>query len=986
MDLALREKAGGKQPPDLSAQILAKAEEPVTLSERRRGVQPAQAYGSYVPLAVSVCLLALAFVSAALLRPEAATRLADSRDGELLRAYLREEEAQEKLSKLVDRFNTLVGEQRYAEAEVVAKEAQALVPESPVTDVLVGSSESRNSADDIIVFNHRNPNKVFEVTRWDELSLSQRRKERQAAEHGKLQMDLTAQNFNHKKRKKGDEALGLRFQIEDTRARLPDDPAVVYPDARTWAELSIRRKKYQSNDVAEVRYSVNGKSYRRYVPVTVCKSPDGRQLDRPSSLEFAKGDFSGNGIAQFGGFDANAEYAKVVARTFSEATVWHPGARSAAAKINSALADPTYIEFDKTPIKDAVDYLKDLHGIEIQLDESSLKSVGISTDKPITYHVKGPSLRTSLNDLLDGYGLTYHIKNEVLQITTPEAAGIRVGNVQGQITAVSEAAKLVEVSLGSDDGLRVGRVLNAIREDGTVLQGGLRVLKTSPDRAVAEVVVADAGPLVKGFKVSGKVFDLPPEPEVVPEPVPAEPDPAGDKFDLLPENDFEMAKDAPLSTFSIDVDTASYSKVRQFLMQAGQLPPAEAVRLEELVNYFPYDYAPPQHEQPFAAHVETAACPWNAAHRLVRIALKGKVIEAAERPACNLVFLVDVSGSMDEPNKLPLVTNGLKMLAGELSERDRVSIVVYAGAAGMVLPPTSGDAKPTIYSAISELKAGGSTNGGEGIELAYKTCQENFLQGGVNRVILCTDGDFNVGLTSTGQLVDLAKERAQKGVFLSVLGFGMGNHNDEMLEAVSNKANGNHAFIDSLNEAKKVLVREISGTLVTIAKDVKIQVDFNPEEVASYRLLGYENRMLAAEDFADDKKDAGEIGGGHTVTALYEVVPTPTRRVSEGEKRQPAGKLLTLKLRYKQPDGDKSELVEYPFKDSGKRFGEATPDFQFAAAVASFGMLLRKSKHAGDATFDSVTEIAAAAKGADPHGYRAEFVELVKRAKELGAK
>lgn len=470
---------------------------------------------------------------------------------------------------------------------------------------------------------------------------------------------------------------------------------------------------------------------------------------------------------------------------------------------------------------------------------------------------------------------------------------------------------------------------------------------------------------------------------------------SGDKFAHLVENDFQKVSDTPLSTFSIDVDTASYSKVRQFLREMHRLPPADAVRIEELINYFDYAYAPPTDEHPFAVHLAAAPCPWQPEHRLVRVGLKGKELPAAERPSSNLVFLLDVSGSMDAPNKLPLVQRGLEMLVQQLGENDRVAIVVYAGAAGLVLPSTHCSQPQTVLAALEKLRAGGSTNGGAGIHLAYQTAREHFIKGGINRVILCSDGDFNVGTTSPGDLVRLAEENAKSGVFLSILGFGSGNHNDALLEQVANKANGNYAFIDTESEARKVLVNQLMGTVTTIAKDVKIQIEFNPTRVASYRLVGYENRLLAARDFNDDKKDAGEIGAGHCVTALYEVVPATADETSKevdplkyqkAPEATPAAQgdeLLTIKLRYKPVDGDTSILLSTTLKDANTKLNETPADFQFATAVAMFGMLLRQSKYAGDAKWDAVNEIAAGAIKSDTQGYRAEFVELVKLAKEL---
>ncbi len=473
----------------------------------------------------------------------------------------------------------------------------------------------------------------------------------------------------------------------------------------------------------------------------------------------------------------------------------------------------------------------------------------------------------------------------------------------------------------------------------------------------------------------------------------------GDKFAYIEENEFLTVQDAPLSTFSIDVDTASYSKVRQYVHELRTLPPPDAVRIEEFVNYFDYRYAPPNDGRPFAVHLAAASCPWQPEHRLVRIGLKGKEIDGNERPPTNLVFLIDVSGSMNAPNKLPLVQRGLQMLVQQLGENDRVAMVVYAGAAGLVLPSTSCDRAAEITSALDRLQAGGSTNGGAGVQLAYQIAHENFISGGVNRVLLCSDGDFNVGTTSTGELVRLAEANAKTGVFLSVLGFGIGNHNDAMLEEISNKANGNYAFIDTPSEARKVLVDQLTGTLTTIAKDVKIQVEFNPSQVASYRLIGYENRLLADRDFNDDEKDAGEIGAGHSVTALYEIVPASAKSAATKEvddlKYQQAralapaaesAELLTVKLRYKSVDGDTSLLISAPLTDAGQKFGEAPNDLQFASSVALYGMLLRGSRHCGEANWDAVLEIATAAQGEDTHGYRAEFLQMVRETQELQPK
>jgi secreted protein with Ig-like and vWFA domain len=488
---------------------------------------------------------------------------------------------------------------------------------------------------------------------------------------------------------------------------------------------------------------------------------------------------------------------------------------------------------------------------------------------------------------------------------------------------------------------------------------------------------------------------------------------SGDQYARIVENPFIKAEGgAAVSTFSIDVDTASYANVRQFLVQMNQLPPPDAVRIEELVNYFDYDYEGPapsapgsaggseDDAAPFAAHVEVAGCPWAADHRLVRIGIKGRELDRDKRPKANLVFLVDVSGSMDEPAKLPLVIYGLQQLTRGLGENDRVAIVVYASSEGLVLPSTPGTKQQVILEALGNLSAGGSTAGGAGIQLAYKIAEDNFIEGGTNRVILCTDGDFNVGVTSSAELERMCQQKAKDTrVFLSVLGFGRGNLNDTMMQAIANHGNGNHYYVDNRTEARRVLVEEMTGTLVTIAKDVKIQVEFNPAQVAGYRLIGYENRMLRTEDFNDDKKDAGEIGAGHTVTALYEVVPAgkpvdvtpvddlkyqPTPRAADADYENALkDELLTLKMRYKAPEGDTSKKLEWPVTDDGQSFSAASNDCQFAAAVAGFGMLLRDSQFKGNLTYAAALELAQGGIGEDKQGYRAEFLDMVRKAMSL---
>jgi len=465
-------------------------------------------------------------------------------------------------------------------------------------------------------------------------------------------------------------------------------------------------------------------------------------------------------------------------------------------------------------------------------------------------------------------------------------------------------------------------------------------------------------------------------------------------YDRIYENPFLRAKENPLSTFSIDVDTASYANVRRFLND-GQRPPRDAVRIEELVNYFCYDYDPPEDDAPFSTHVEVASCPWKPEHRLARIGIKGREIHQQQRPPANLVFLLDVSGSMDQANKLGLLKSAMKMLVQNLSQQDYVAIVVYASSSGLVLPPTSCENKETILAALDALQAGGSTAGGEGIQLAYQVAQEHFLPEGTNRVILCTDGDFNVGITNRGDLIRLIEQKAAGGVFLTVLGFGTGNLKDPTMEQLADKGNGNYAYIDSIFEARKVLVQQMGATLVTIAKDVKIQVDFNPTRVGAYRLIGYENRMLRAEDFRDDRKDAGEIGAGHTVTALYELAPPgeagDVPGVEPSKYQQPAqpsqsadsDEVFTVRIRYKEPDGDSSQELKLPVVDSIQELSEASPDFKFAAAVAAFGMLLRDSQHKGNSSFDMVIQLASAGRGPDPHGYRSELLKLAEVARDL---
>ncbi len=466
-----------------------------------------------------------------------------------------------------------------------------------------------------------------------------------------------------------------------------------------------------------------------------------------------------------------------------------------------------------------------------------------------------------------------------------------------------------------------------------------------------------------------------------------------EEYQKIDDNEFKETKRNPLSTFSIDVDKASYSNVRRFL-NSGQLPPADAVRVEEMINYFDYNYPQPSNGKPFSISTSYVSCPWNSRHNLIHVGIQGLKVETENLPPNNLVFLVDVSGSMMDVNKLPLLKSGLRLLIDQMRSIDKIALVVYAGAAGVVLPPTSGREKEKIIEALENLQAGGSTAGGAGIQLAYKTARENFLKDGNNRIILATDGDFNVGVSSDGELIRMIEKEREDGIFLTVLGFGTGNYKDSKMEQLADKGNGNYAYIDNIMEAKKTLVKEMGGTLLTIAKDVKIQVEFNPSKVKAYRLVGYENRMLNAEDFNDDKKDAGELGSGHNVTALYEIIPADSDELVASvdslkyQKLLPLAKhagneVMTIKFRYKEPKESVSKLITEILYDKKTAPAE---DTRFATCVAEFGMLLRDSKFKGEASYKSVLQTAKASKGKDEDGYRAEFIRLVELAELLHKK
>lgn len=535
--------------------------------------------------------------------------------------------------------------------------------------------------------------------------------------------------------------------------------------------------------------------------------------------------------------------------------------------------------------------------------------------------------------------------------------------------------------LGPFRGAVSGRSQSAIQKEIEALRGRLASLDGEPDKKD------------EGRNVAGQLKRLQAELEAVL--VREEGLPNTESYDAVADNPFLAVTENPLSTFSVDVDTASYSNVRRYL-NTNMRPPKGAVRIEELLNYFRYDYPKPSGADPFGCGLEVATCPWTPDHRLVRIGIKGREFSAKQRPPANLVLLVDVSGSMDPENKLPLVKSSLRLLTDQLSPEDSVAIAVYAGSSGCVLDPTHD--KEKVRQALEVLRAGGSTNGASGINLAYDLAQRAFKRGGVNRVILCTDGDFNVGISDQSQLVSLIQDKAKTGIFLSVFGFGMGNLKDSTLEKLADKGNGTYGYIDSISEGRRVFVEQMVGTLVTIAKDVKLQIEFNPAQVASYRLIGYENRVLAKEDFNDDARDAGEIGAGHTVTALYEVVPVgkPAPATSQVDELKYAPKsgsagvpppssreMLTVKVRYKQPDGDKSTKLEFPLTDPGTSWENSSRDFRWASAVAGFGMMLRESPHRGSMSWSLIMELASGGLQESKDTDRAEFVGLIDRARAL---
>ena len=579
----------------------------------------------------------------------------------------------------------------------------------------------------------------------------------------------------------------------------------------------------------------------------------------------------------------------------------------------------------------------------------------------VTVHLSGPETRRAVTDARGAFAF---------KALMPGAYVLRF-----ELGGFTPATQAVTVRASATEKISVRLVVSALQETVTVAGHAAKVggsARAAPSTAGLEMSYGPVPPYHLRDRYVGPLNT--------------------ESYDHLDENPFRRVANDPLSTFSIDVDTASYANVRRFLTD-GQMPPAGAVRIEELINYFRFDYPQPASGTPFSVTTELTDCPWNAKHHLVLIGLQGRSIREEQLPPRNLVFLIDVSGSMMSPDKLPLVRTAMRMLTEELTASDRVAIVVYAGSEGLVLPSTPAQRKSRIHEAIAGLEAGGSTNGGAGIRLAYRIARENFIPNGVNRVVLATDGDFNVGVTSQDELVRLIEEQRASGVFLSVLGVGTGNLKDSTMEKLADKGNGNYSYLDSLHEARKVLVREAGGTLITIAKDVKIQVEFNPKAVGGYRLIGYENRMLRNEDFNDDKKDAGEIGADHSVTALYEVVPvgvempgptvdplkyqTPTQPTSAAS----ADELMTVKLRYKAPDANESHLISATVRSRREAMGV---NVGFASAVAEVGMLLRGSKHAPAASYIAAVERARRFRRQDPDGVRAEFIKLAELAMSLG--
>jgi Ca-activated chloride channel homolog len=943
-DQALQELLGGRCPPDLTTRILSAARPARRWRSRRRQVALAATVLATVGIAASYVIYhrhqrasasQIATNSTAAPTKHDVAQLPDknepttnadggnANDAATSQSGSQTNGIRPKLAALVDEFNKLMHERRFAEAQVVAKRAAEIAPESP------GSPET------LVVQQLKLQLRM--VSRTEDY-----RKIRDVKQEGYVAgLNGISTVDDQRPYQFGDLREWRRltqsrkvYPVADLTTKLPtaDEPSILYPDPEVWRMLADRRKKYKAVDLSE-----------------------------QSAME---------------------------------------------AKILAALDERTDLDFSEQPLTDVVEYFKQRHDIEIQIDSKALSDEGVGTDAPVTRHSNGITLRSALKLLLGDLELTYVIRKDGMMITS-KAGAERLLEARAYELMDNSATKRLRTPVW----LKYKNVpLKQVVEDlGKLAQLPIQIDFSS---AAKEKVTADTPITIElTSEISTKsALDLVLQPlhlSYVVEngglrirsTIDCVVDANHDRYSRIIENPFLSVGEHPLSTFGVDVDTASYAKVRRYILQEGELPPPDAVRIEELVNYFDYDYAPPDNDVPFATHVEVAACPWQAENKLLRIGLKGREVPEEERPAANLVFLLDVSGSMEPDDRLPRAVRAMRLLVERLRENDRVAIVVYAGESGLALPSTAGFQKERIASALDSLHAGGSTNGASGIRLAYDTAQEHFIKGGTNRVILCTDGDFNVGATSAGELELLIEERAKGGVFLTVLGFGIGNHNDELMEKLADKGNGNYGYIDSEAEARKLLVEQAGGTLVTIAKDVKAQLEFNPRLVAAYRLIGYEDRVLPPEDFNNDKKDAGDIGAGHTVTALYELIPAgqPVNfpEADELKYQRPAvlteaaasDELLTLKLKYKQPDGQESEKpLIVSVRDSKLSFDRATADFQYAAAVAGFGMLLRDSQFRGNLTYGAVREIAEQTIGRDPQGRRKEFVQLVRQASALDAR
>ncbi len=595
----------------------------------------------------------------------------------------------------------------------------------------------------------------------------------------------------------------------------------------------------------------------------------------------------------------------------------------------------------------------------------------------------------SINASITVYGIVTDTNNEII----PGANVTEKGTTNGTITDIDGKYTLV---VSSENSVLVFAFIGYKNSEVKVNeQTEINVKLQQEETKLEECVVVGYG-TCKHSRLTGAVSSLFRKSPAAP-PVFNQQEFNTEAYSSIHENGYKSPINEPLSTFSVDVDRASYSNVRRYLNN-GQLPPKDAVRVEEMINYFDYNYKAPENDVPFSINKELGLTPWNKEHYLLKIALKGKETKRENLKGSNLVFLIDVSGSMASTNKLPLLKSAFKLLVNQLSDEDKVAIVVYAGASGVVLPATKGTNKNKILDALEQLSAGGSTAGGEGLKLAYKIAQENFIKNGNNRIIMATDGDFNVGVSSNSEMEQLVTINREKGIAITVLGFGMGNYKDDKLEIIANKGNGNYAYIDNLQEAQKTLVTEFGSTLYTIAKDVKFQLEFNPNLVAAYRLIGYENRLLNKEDFNDDTKDAGEIGSGHVVTALYEIIPHSASDKDEWvksigklkyqqtttiDKSKLDNELLTVRLRYKEPNGSKSKLITEAIKQNTDELENQSTDFNFASSVAAFGMILRNSEYVNNMSYDNVINLAKKNKGDDEYGYRGEFIRLVKMAQQL---